>query len=116
MTEVVFARHAGAARFAYNQGLGAVKDALRARAGDPGVPVPWTGFDLINQFNTWKRSEAAGRTWAVDTGGTAELTGRGLPWRDQVCAQVFEEASVDLGHALRAYRASKLGTRRGRRV
>ncbi len=35
----------------------------------------------------------------------------GLPWRSQVCAQVFEEAAVDLGRALAAYKKAK-GTRR----
>jgi len=27
--------------------------------------VPWSGFDLINAFNAWKRSEAAGRSFVV---------------------------------------------------
>jgi putative transposase len=33
---------AGARRFAYNWGLGLVKDRLDARGQDPGVVVPWT--------------------------------------------------------------------------
>lgn len=44
----VLARHAGAARFSYNQCLSMVKDALDARAVDESVAVPWSGFDLIN--------------------------------------------------------------------
>jgi putative transposase len=37
----------------------------------------------------------------------------GLAWRDQVAAQVFEEAAVDLGHALGAYTAAGNGKRQG---
>jgi putative transposase len=43
----VLARHAGAARFAFNQTLRLVKTALSARKTNPGTDVPWTGFDLI---------------------------------------------------------------------
>jgi putative transposase len=114
--EAVFARHAGAARFAYNQCLREVKDTLSARRRDRSAEVPWSGFSLVNYINAWKRSPAAGRTWAVDPTGQAELVGTGLAWRDQVCAQVFEEAAVDLGRALAAYTDSKAGRRRGRRV
>jgi len=81
----------------------AKKDAGKAPAEQK---VPWTGFDLINAFNHWKHSEAAG---LVD--------GKpGLPWQHEVCAQVFEEALVDLGRALGAYSASKRGQRRGQRM
>jgi putative transposase len=114
--DAAFARHAGAARFAYNESLRAVKAALDARSANPAVKVPWSGFDLIKHFNAWKRSEAAGRVWAVDCAGATELAKTGLVWRDEVCAQVFEEAGVDLGRALGAYLASKRGERRGRRV
>lgn len=95
--DATFARHAGATRFAYNQCLRAVKGALEARSTNPAVKVPWSGFDLINYVNAWKRSEAAGRTWAVDSAGVATLIDVGLVWRGEVCAQVFEEAAVDLG-------------------
>ncbi|HZA85007.1 MAG TPA: helix-turn-helix domain-containing protein [Actinomycetes bacterium] len=44
----VLARHAGASRFAYNQSLRLVMDALAARQTDPSATVPWSGFDLIN--------------------------------------------------------------------
>jgi putative transposase len=110
----VLARHAGAARFAYNQCLRAVKDALDAKRSDPAVRVPWSGFDLINHFNAWKRSEAAGRTWAVDSAGVATLVEVGLAWRGEISAQVFEEAAVDLGRGLDAFSRSKAGERRGR--
>lgn len=87
-------RHAGAARFAYNQSLGLVKNALEARRGGSNARVPWTGFDLINAFNRWKRSSAAG----VDEHGEP-----GLAWRTEVCQQVFEEGAVDLGRGLAAF-------------
>ena len=44
----LLARHAGAARFAFNQCLRIVKTALTRRKTDPDTQVPWTGFDLIN--------------------------------------------------------------------
>jgi len=52
-------------------------------------------------------SEEAGRRFAVDCHGTAELVEVGLHWRSEVCAQVFEEAAVDLGRALGAFARAK---------
>jgi putative transposase len=46
----VLARHAGAARFAFNQCLRMVKTALTQRKADPDRNLPWTGFDRINAF------------------------------------------------------------------
>lgn len=112
----VLARHAGASRFAFNQCLWMVKTALNQRHTDSGVEVPWTGFDLINAFNTWKKTGAAGRVFTVDAAGTVEATVTGLSWRTQVCQQVFEEAAVDLGKALRAWSDSRSGKRAGRRI
>jgi putative transposase len=91
-------RHGGAARFAYNVGLRLVQQALEARTTDRSAKVPWSGFDLINAFNRWKMSPAAG----VNERGEA-----GLPWRKEVCAQVFEEAVVDLGRGLKAFSESR---------
>jgi putative transposase len=75
-----------------------VKDGLDARRDGAEVRVPWTGFDLINAFNRWKRSADAG----LDENGV-----EGLPWRGEVLQQVFEEAAVDLGRALAAFSAAK---------
>jgi len=61
------------------------------------------GVDLINAFNAWKRSEAAGRVFVVTPDGTITKQVTGLRWRHEVSAQVFEEAAVDLGRALTAY-------------
>ncbi len=103
----VLARHAGAARFAFNQCLAMVKTALTHRKTDPDIKVPWTGFDLINTFNAWKKTQDAGRVFTVDVHGDAEVVVTGLAWRGQVCQQVFEEAAVDLGKGLKAWSDSR---------
>src|SRR5882757_5601799 len=112
----VLARHAGASRFAFNQCLRMVKNALTHRMTHPDAAVPWTGFDLINAFNTWKKTEDAGRVFIVDTKGNVEAAATGLSWRGQVCQQVFEEAAVDLGKGLAAWSDSRSGKRKGKRV
>src|ERR671937_133052 len=77
--EQVLLRHAGASRFAYNQCLRLVADAAQAKQANPSVVVPWSGFALINAFNAWKRSEAAGRVFVVAEDGTTtkQVTGLG---------------------------------------
>jgi putative transposase len=107
---VMLVRHAGASRFAYNQCLQLVTDALATKRTNPQVRVPWSGFDLINAYNGWKRSEAAGRMFVAAPDGTITKQVTGLAWRHEVSAQVFEEAAVDLGRALR------LQPRRSRRA
>ncbi len=97
------ARHCGASRFAFNQSLQLVTDALNARKADPSVQLPWSGFDLINSFNRWKASESAGRRFAVAPDGTTTKQVTGLSWRREVSSQVFEEAAVDLGRGLARY-------------
>lgn len=54
--------------------------------------------------------------FAVDAGGVAEVVVTGLPWRTEVCPQVFEEAAVDCGRALTAWSDSRTGKRKGKRV
>jgi putative transposase len=112
----VLARHAGAARFAFNQCLVMVKTALTQRETDPDIDLPWTGFDLINAFNAWKKTQDAGRVFTVDGDGIAEVRVTGLAWRREVCQQVFEEAAVDCGRALTAWSESRSGRRRGKQV
>jgi putative transposase len=112
----VLARHAGASRFAFNQCLRMVKTAVTHRKTDPDVDVPWTGFDLINAFNAWKKTEAAGRVFVIDAEGVAEVRVSGLAWRSEVCQQVFEEAAVDLGNGLKAWSDSRSGKQKGKRV
>jgi putative transposase len=112
----ILARHAGASRFAYNQCLRLVVDALAAKRAGSEAEVPWSGFDLINAFNAWKRGESAGRVFVAAPNGTITKQVTGLGWRHEVCAQVFEEAAVDLGRALSAYSHAKASNRKGRRV
>jgi putative transposase len=100
----------------FNQCLQVVKDALAGRRIDPASDLPWTGFDLINAFNAWKKTEAAGRIFAVDSAGVAEVRVIGLAWRNQVCQQVFEEAAVDCGRALSACSGSRRRNRTGRQI
>ena len=109
-------RHAGAARFGFNQCLRIVKTGLTERLTEPTVKVPWTGFDLINSFNAWKKSEKAGRRFEVDSDGLAIVVATGLPWRAEVNQQVFEEAAVDCGRALHTWSESRCGKRKGRKV
>ncbi|MFF2451780.1 RNA-guided endonuclease TnpB family protein [Isoptericola sp. NPDC058082] len=109
-------RHVGASRFAYNQCLRMVFDARSARESGATVKVPRTGYDLINGFNRWKKSAAAGRIFAVDSEGVAEVCETGLTWRREVFQQVFEEAAVDLGRGLAAWSESRRGTRAGEPV
>lgn len=113
----VLARHAGASRFAFNQCLRIVKTAITGHRTDVRIQVPWSGFDLINAFNAWKKTEAAGRVFAVDTAGVTKINVTGLAWRREVYQQVFEEAAVDCGRGLTAWSKSKgekgNGKRRG---
>ena len=110
------ARHAGASRFAFNQCLQMVKSSLTQRKTDVGVEVPWTGYDLINTFNAWKKTADAGRVFSVDHRGIATVNVTGLTWRGAVYQQVFEEAAVDLGNGLKAWSESRSGKRKACRV
>ena len=112
----VLSRHAGASRFAFNQCLRIVKTGLTDRRADQDIDVPWTGFDLINAFNAWKKTEDAGRVFTVDTDGVTESVVTGLAWRTEVCQQVFEEAAADLSRGLKAWSDSRSGRRKGRRI
>ncbi len=99
-------RHVGAARFAFNQCRRLVLDALAAKKDGAEPHVPWSGFDLINAFNAWKRSPRA---------GTDEEGEPGLVCRDAICQQVFEEAAVDLGRALESFSAGRKQTRKAKK-
>lgn len=101
------ARHCGASRFAFNQSLRLVTDALAANKTDLSATVPWSGFDLIKALNRWKASESAGRVFVVAPDGTIVKQVTGLSWRNEVSAQVCEEAAVDLGRALARYAEAK---------
>ena len=125
---VALARHVGAARFAYNQCLRLHLDARERHrtlmSGGAGVDavdqardeVPWSRFSLINAFNRWKLSEAAGRRFLVTSEGVAEVDVTELAWRGEVSSQVSEEAAVDLSRGLAAWTASRSGKRTGRPI
>jgi putative transposase len=114
--ERAFVRHAGASRFAYNQSLRLMTDALVSRRTDPSVVVPRSGFDLINTFNAWKKTEEAGRIFVVAPDKTVTKLVTGLAWRHEVAAQVFEEAAVDLSRALATFLQGKAGSGNGRQM
>jgi putative transposase len=125
---VALARHAGAARFAYNQCLRLhlnarerLRSLIRHGASSDTVDqardaVPWSRFSLINAYNHWKVSQAAGRRFLVTGDGVTEVEVTGLAWRAEVSSEVFEEAAVDLGRALAAWTASRSGKCTGRPV
>ena len=123
-------RHAGATRFAFNQCLRIVKDALSARLTNPSVDVPWTGFDLINAFNSWKKTPDAGRfswsasmicpaSWQLDSRGARKFASRCsrklqsiavVPWwPGQILAKLDERA---VGSDFPASRRRALADRR----
>ena len=109
-------RRAGASRFAFNQCLQVVKSALTQRRTDSDIQVAWTGFDLINVFNSWKADRGGG----PDVRRGSSRSGRGRGHRPaggrQVCQQVFEQAAVDLGRGLKAWSDSRRTDDAGRRV
>ncbi|MFD7159701.1 RNA-guided endonuclease TnpB family protein [Kribbella sp. NPDC059898] len=113
---VALARHTGAARFAFNQCLRLHLQARDRQRRNSSIVVPWSGFDLINLFNGWKKTEQAGRVFRVGADGTADVVVTGLVWRADVCQQVFEEAAADLGRALKSWTDSRRGKRAGARV
>ncbi|MGH8971529.1 MAG: hypothetical protein ACRDV1_16440, partial [Actinomycetes bacterium] len=62
-------------------------------------------------MNAWKDGRAPDAPVAVDADGNEV---RGLPWRSEVSADVFETASVNAAQALANWSASRTGPRAGR--
>jgi len=92
------ASHAGAARYAWNWGLGLVTDAMAAhRTGETSVPIP-SAISLHRAWNAWKKGEY------------------GISWWTQVSKCAPQEAFRDLESGLRACWESRAGRRRGPRV
>jgi putative transposase len=110
-------QHAGAARFAYNQchrwftdGLAAYRAEIDAGVAKPDVEVPWSAFSFINLLNAWKNGNA-------DDSPVAEDGTRGLPWKGELASQdVFECAANDYGVAVKNWRESRTGKRKGKKV
>lgn len=112
----LFARCAGARRFAFNHHLAWVKANLNAReaerseTGESVTPsLSWSKFSFINEFNALKNGK-------LDDSPQSEDGTRGLAWRHQIPGDVFESASGDAAQALANWSDSKKGTRRGTRV
>ena len=107
--------HAGAARVAFNHQLARVKANLDQRAAERSYGVAgadltpvfsWSKVALINHMNAWKDGR--------DPSAPANADGtRGLAWRSEVSADVFECASVNAAQALKNWADSCSGTRAG---
>jgi putative transposase len=114
--------HAGAARMAFNHQLGRVKANLDLRAAERSAGVAdadltarlsWTNVSLINLISAWKDGRAPDAPVTVADNGASV---RGLPWRGEVSADVFECASVNAAQALPNWSASRRGAWAGRTV
>jgi putative transposase len=88
--------HWGAARFAYNWGLGLVKQRLDQRAAGEQVEVPWTLAALRREWNRAKRQVA--------------------PWWQENSKEAYSSGLDALARALANWSASKRGRRKGPRV
>jgi putative transposase len=115
--KILLAKCAGARRFTVNHRLARMKANLDVRLAErdldaatdsaPLTPsLSWSGFSFINEFNAWKNGRSDDSPVNVD--GT-----RGLSWRRELPADVFECASVDAAHALANFAASRRGDRKG---
>lgn len=113
-----FFRCAGAARFAFNHHIATVKANLTCRSHQRAMGMPteamtpslsWSAQSRINDFNAWKNGRHP--LSPVNEDGS-----RGLVWRTEVPADVFECASVDAARALGNYSSSAKGARAGIRV
>ncbi len=88
--------HVGARRFAFNWGLALVKGRLDARGRGEPVTIPWTMRALRHE---WNRQKAALAPW----------------WREN-SKEAYNAGFDGLATGLKAYFASRRGTRRGRHV
>ena len=112
--------HAGAARLAYNHHLGRVQANLEQRAAERSYglaeadltpSLSWSKVSFINHINAWKDGRAPDAPVSVDADGAVI---RGLPWRAEVSADVFECASVNAAQALANWSKSRTGERTGK--
>jgi putative transposase len=122
-----FSMFAGARRFAFNHHVGRVKANLEQRsqergagiaAGEMTASLSWSAQSFITEFNAWKNGRADDSPVIAladsEMGEVVEI--RGLAWRAEVSADVFECASVDASRAFKNYTASARGARAGIRV
>jgi len=114
--------HAGAFRLAFNHHIGRVFANLDQRAAEKTYGIPdadltaalsWSKVSLINHMNQWKDGRAPDAPCGVDENGQPV---RGIAWRGEVSADVFETASVNAAQALANWKQSFTGQRRGKPV
>jgi putative transposase len=110
-----------AARLAFNHHIGRVKANLDQRAAertygiadaDLTPSLSWSKVSFINEMNSWKDGRAPDARVTVDP-DTGEVV-RGLAWRGEVSADVFECASVNAAQALKNWTDSRKGARAGK--
>jgi len=103
--------HAGASRLAFNHQIGRVKSNLDQRAAERSYGVAeagltpalsWSKVSLINHMNAWKDGRA-GDSRVNDDGS------RGLSWRGEVSADVFESPGTRRRHHSDSYRSRSPG-------
>lgn len=111
--------YAGTARMVFNHHLARVRANLDQRAAEKSYGIAdadltaslsWGKVSLINHVNAWKDGRAAD---APVTSGDDGALVRGLSWRGEVSADVFECASVHAAAALANWSASRSGARAG---
>jgi putative transposase len=111
---------AGAARLAFNHHLARVKANLDQRSAERSYGIAeadltpslsWSKVSFINEMNAWKDGRAADARVALDDDGNEV---RGLAWRHEVSADVFECASVNAAQALANWSKSRNGQRAGK--
>jgi putative transposase len=90
------ASHCGAARYAYNWGLGLVKARLDQRQTDPSVAVPWSSYELQREWNRTKHQVA--------------------PWWPENSKEAYKSGLDGLARALKNWGDSRTGRRKGRPV
>lgn len=114
--------HAGAARFTHNHQVTRIYANMDQRAaektyglegGELTPSVSWSKSSMINHMNQWKDGRAPDAPVTIDGDG---LVVRGVPWRREVSAYVFEAASTDAARAFDNWWKSKTGKRKGPKV
>jgi putative transposase len=113
---IVFAKSAGARRACYNHHVGRVKENLDQRSREIEEfgealteSLDWRKFSLINEFNAFKSGQLDYSPLNGD--GT-----RGLHWHSEVPQDVFECASADAAEALKNWKDSVAGKRKGEKM
>ncbi|GAA1787773.1 IS200/IS605 family element transposase accessory protein TnpB [Planosporangium flavigriseum] len=115
-------QYAGAFRLVFNHHIARVFANLDQRAAEKSYGITdaeltpalsWSKVSFINHMNAWKNGYAPDSPVTEIADGTVV---RGLPWRGAVSADVFETASVNAAQALKNWRDSFRGERKGKKV